>query len=218
MVTSGPANSDSFNPYEQWLGISCEDVFPDHYELLGLNQFVHDAAAIESAADRQMSRIRVHQTGPRGHLTQQILNKIAEAKLCLLDKESRKKYDAELMRTLADRKVSRLLPPRYLPSVEAESTTGATPMPAAPPGVQTTANAATPDATAVTRQIGAVPAPPPVQSSMESVVKSQYSVATQTRYAHRRKARFPWGLVVLLAFLLVIAGGAVLVVWWLNAR
>jgi len=83
-----------FDPYQEWLGIDPNNGPPNHYQLLGLNNFESDAQAIRDAADHRMSQIRRFQTGPRGMRTQRILNELAAAKLCLLDVRMKVTYDA----------------------------------------------------------------------------------------------------------------------------
>ncbi|HJN07714.1 MAG TPA: hypothetical protein QF564_03420 [Pirellulaceae bacterium] len=85
-----------FDPYSQWLGILVHDRPVDHYCLLGIARFTSDPATIAVAADRRMALLRSYQTGPRGRLTQQLLNEVAAAKLCLINAPSRMAYDAML--------------------------------------------------------------------------------------------------------------------------
>ena len=92
--------ADTFDPYQQWLGISPQERPANHYRLLGIETFESDPAVIAAAADRRMQAIRRHQTGPRGAATQQILNELSAAKVCLLDTAARAAYD-EMLRGLA---------------------------------------------------------------------------------------------------------------------
>ena len=92
---------EPFNPYQSWLGISIDDGIVDHYRLLDLPYFESDPGRIEGAAETQMNRVRKHQTGPRGELTQVLLKQIVEAKLCLLDSSSKQQYDRTLQANLA---------------------------------------------------------------------------------------------------------------------
>ena len=92
--------SESFDPYKKWLAISAEEQPPNHYRLLGVPEFEDDLETIEHAADRQMSHVRSFASGQHAAHSQQILNELSAARVCLL---SRKKaaYDAELKRTRA---------------------------------------------------------------------------------------------------------------------
>ncbi len=93
--------SADFDPYYTWLGIPPEQQPPDHYQLLGLRRFEDNAAVIESAADQRMSFVRKLQAGRHSKLSQQVLNELAAAKLCLLDPQKRAKYDRLLKQRLA---------------------------------------------------------------------------------------------------------------------
>lgn len=93
-----------FDPLAEWLGIPANEQPPDHYRLLGLATFESDAGAIERAADERMALVRRHQTGRRGAATQEVLNRLAAAKQCLLDPATRSAYDAAIRGQLAARK------------------------------------------------------------------------------------------------------------------
>lgn len=88
--------SEAFDPYRHWLGVPSGDRPPNHYALLGLSLFEADPEAIENAADRQMAYVRTHQTGPHAAVTQQLLNELAAARVCLLNAARKSQYDAEL--------------------------------------------------------------------------------------------------------------------------
>ena len=95
-----------FDPLAEWLGIPASEQPPDHYRLLGLATFESDAGAIERAADERMTLVRRHQTGPRGAVTQDLLNRLAAAKQGLLDPATRSAYDAAIRGQLAARKAT----------------------------------------------------------------------------------------------------------------
>lgn len=80
----------TFDPFAEWLGIKPAEQLPHHYRLLGLKLFEDDAATIERAADERMAIVRRHQTGPRAAATQQVLNRLAAAKQCLLNSATRR--------------------------------------------------------------------------------------------------------------------------------
>ncbi len=94
---------DSFDPYLKWLGIAPEEQPPNHYRLLGVPLFIDDPDVIESAADRQMKHVRSFQSGRHAQLSQQLLNELAMAKVCLLDRDHKVAYDSELREKLANR-------------------------------------------------------------------------------------------------------------------
>jgi hypothetical protein len=88
--------SGSFDPYHKWLGISPKDQPPNHYRLLAIDLFEADSDVISSAADQRMAHVRAFQTGKHSALSQQILNEIAAARVCLLNAEKRAEYDRQL--------------------------------------------------------------------------------------------------------------------------
>ena len=89
-------STDTFDPYQKWLSIPPSEQPPNHYRLLGLVLFENDQETIGSAADRQMAYVRTFQTGPHGPISQQILNELAGARVCLLDPSRRAAYDEQL--------------------------------------------------------------------------------------------------------------------------
>ncbi len=86
----------SFDPYHQWLGIPPEEQPADHYRLLGIRRFEQDANVIETSAERQLLLLKTRQNGPHGKLTQQLMNEVTSARLCLLDVRRKAEYDAQL--------------------------------------------------------------------------------------------------------------------------
>lgn len=91
----------SFDPYRLWLGIRDAQRPPNHYRLLGLDMFEDDPEVIANAADRQMSHVRTFASGPHASATQQILNELATARVCLLDARRKAFYDQELQAQFA---------------------------------------------------------------------------------------------------------------------
>lgn len=87
---------DTFNGYHVWLGIPASEQPPNHYRLLGIAAFESDLDVIEHAADRQMAHVRTFQSGRHQALSQQILNELAAARLCLLSAPKKAAYDDEL--------------------------------------------------------------------------------------------------------------------------
>jgi hypothetical protein len=88
--------ADAFDPYRKWLGIDATRRPIDHYCLLGVKTYESDPAVIQEAADERMLLIRKYQTGPHATETQQILNELSAAKLCLLDAAAKTAYDQML--------------------------------------------------------------------------------------------------------------------------
>ena len=82
-----------FDPYHKWLGIPPGDQPPNHYRLLGVVPFEADPEAIGNAADLRMGFVRTFQVGQHSLLSQQILNEIAAARICLLNPQKKASYD-----------------------------------------------------------------------------------------------------------------------------
>ncbi|HQU41788.1 MAG TPA: serine/threonine-protein kinase [Pirellulales bacterium] len=88
--------SEHFDPYHQWLGVPPKDQPPHHYRLLAIDFLEANADVISNAADRQMAHVRTFQTGKHGQESQQLLNQLAAARVCLLDPAKKAEYDRRL--------------------------------------------------------------------------------------------------------------------------
>jgi pSer/pThr/pTyr-binding forkhead associated (FHA) protein len=86
----------SLDVYHVWLGIPPEDQPPHHYCLLGIPLWESDAQVIAMAAQRQMAHVKTFSIGPHCERSQEILNELARAKVCLLNPKRRALYDAAL--------------------------------------------------------------------------------------------------------------------------
>jgi hypothetical protein len=86
---------ERFDPYYEILGIRPEEQPPNHYRLLGIAAFETNQQVIAHAAARQMRYLRTL-GGDYGSIAQQLLNEVAEAKLCLWDPEQRAVYNRQL--------------------------------------------------------------------------------------------------------------------------
>ena len=84
------------DPYWKWLGIPPDQQPADHYTLLGIARFETDEDVIENAAVRQMTHVRSFQGGQHVALSQQLLNELSTARLCLLNDEQKRVYDQQL--------------------------------------------------------------------------------------------------------------------------
>ncbi len=89
-----------FDPYYKWLGIPKAEQPPNHYRLLGIAIFETDPDVIEAAADRQMTYVSQCATGEHMKLSQQVLNELSKARVCLLVADKKQAYDARLKSTL----------------------------------------------------------------------------------------------------------------------
>ncbi len=131
--------AESFDPYLQWLGIRDKQRPPNHYRLLGLELFEEDEKVIGGAADRQMAHVRTFQSGKYSEVSQQILNELAAAKICLLSAQKKAKYDAQLKQQAKPPAakappvaVGAAPPPAQTPSTPGQATAKATPIAVAP--------------------------------------------------------------------------------------
>src|SRR4051812_15877683 len=105
-LRAGSGMSEHFDPYYVWLGIPPEESAgggPNHYRLLGLRPFEANADVISNAVDQRRSFLRSMQSGKRAAQSQQLLNEVSAAGLCLLNDEKKRCYDEELRRKLAPR-------------------------------------------------------------------------------------------------------------------
>jgi len=93
--------SEAFDPYHRWLGIPPKDQPPHHYRLLGIDLFENDHEVIRDATERQMAHVRRYQLGQHSEISQKILNELAAAKSCLIDRDKKASYDAALKAKLS---------------------------------------------------------------------------------------------------------------------
>jgi len=96
--------SEHFDPYYVWLGIPPEESTgggQNHYRLLGLRLFESNADVISNAVDQRRTFLRTMQSGKRGPQSQQLLNEVSAAGVCLLNAEKKARYDEELRQKLA---------------------------------------------------------------------------------------------------------------------
>ena len=115
--------SETFDPYRKWLGIPPEEQPPHYYRLLGLVPFEADPEVITTAADGRMALLKRFQSGRYAAISQQLLNQIATAKVCLLNAEKRSAYDAQLRVRLGDEKK----PPKAEPAARKPAADAARP-------------------------------------------------------------------------------------------
>ena len=92
-----------FDPYRKWLGIPQWERPANHYRLLGITLFENDPDVVEASADRQMVHVRNYQAGQHSELSQNILNQLSAARVCLLSSEKKKAYDEQLRTELAQK-------------------------------------------------------------------------------------------------------------------
>ncbi len=90
-----------FDPYHIWLGIPPHEQPANFYRLLSLSNFEDNAEVIALATERQVSHVRMFQSGQHSVLSQKVLNELTKAELCLTHPEKKAAYDAELRRAQA---------------------------------------------------------------------------------------------------------------------
>ena len=210
-----------FDPYRMWLGIPPREQPPNHYRLLGVGQFESDADAISNAADRQMAHVRSFQSGQHSKISQQILNELSTARVCLLNASKKAAYDAQLRAQAAPLETPPPLqsvprppqsvspPPRSVPPPPPSTAVPPPPSEASAPPV----SVPPPPSTAVPPPPSGASAPPvsapPVALPKESVLDG----ITWTPYRWRRREH-PLSTVLLVLFVLALGIG--LVVWALS--
>jgi len=84
--------------YRDWLGITDPTRPLDYYALLRLKRFEDDREKILAAYRQLNAHVRKFATGEFGPQSQELLNELARAMLCLTDEERKGEYDAMLGR------------------------------------------------------------------------------------------------------------------------
>src|SRR5262245_45892573 len=103
--------AEAFDAYHVWLGIPPEEQPPHHYRLLGLRLFESNPDAISNALDQRRTHLRSLQVGKRAALSQQLLNEVSAAGVCLLDTATKKSYDAQLKTKMQAARAAASRPP-----------------------------------------------------------------------------------------------------------
>jgi ankyrin repeat protein len=134
--------AEPFDPYYKWLGIPPKDQPPNHYRLLAIELFEPDPEVIDAAANRLMAYIQDFSNGPHVALSQKLLNELAAARVCLLNRASKSEYD-EKLRTRLSAASPPSAPPRRLPMARPlePNPRAAVPVPPPPPPVVGTRSA-----------------------------------------------------------------------------
>jgi hypothetical protein len=128
----------------------------------GVTPFEQSPSVIENATDRQMRFLRTFQNGPRGPLSQKLLNEVARARYALLDEDSRATYDQSLQAPAADiESSSPTAPGTAVPMVAEVIETPAPGTAAAPPFLAGTAGQAQPGNSAMPLAMGETVGSPP---------------------------------------------------------
>jgi hypothetical protein len=88
--------------YRDWLKIADTDRPLNHYQLLRLKKFEDDTAKVREHYRAMNAHVRKFAGGEFATQSQQLLNELAKAMLCLTDKRRKGEYDASLGRKQAD--------------------------------------------------------------------------------------------------------------------
>ncbi|MCG6154765.1 GspE/PulE/PilB domain-containing protein [Rubinisphaera margarita] len=92
--------------YKQWLGIPEEFRPPNHYQLLRLVDFEDDPEKIRGHYKKLNALVRQYATGDYMIESQDLLNELAKAMLCLTDTHRKREYDESLGREFAEPETS----------------------------------------------------------------------------------------------------------------
>lgn len=84
--------------YKEWLGIPEGPRPPDHYELLRCKRFEDEADKIRAHYKKLNAHVRKYATGQYSIQSQDMLNELAKAMLCLTDSDRKRDYDESLGR------------------------------------------------------------------------------------------------------------------------
>lgn len=84
--------------YRDWLGIEETDRPLNYYQLLRLPLFEDDVNKIREQYRKLNAHVRKYATGEYAFESQQLLNELAKAMLCLTDTQRKREYDAMLGR------------------------------------------------------------------------------------------------------------------------
>jgi len=87
--------------YKEWLGIPDGERPPDHYTLLRCVQFEDDPEKVRAHYKKLNAHVRTYATGQYSEQSQELLNELAKAMLCLTDPERKRDYDESLGREFA---------------------------------------------------------------------------------------------------------------------
>src|SRR5262245_59785027 len=79
--------------YANWLAIPAHHRPPTYYQLLGIDPSELDPKAIAAAADRQLERLRPHETGSTADESRRLQREVVQARDTLIDPVARQRYD-----------------------------------------------------------------------------------------------------------------------------
>ena len=85
--------SETFDPYRKWLGISPKKRPPSHYDLLGVSIDEEDADVVTAAHQQRRAFVESQRGSGQDAAVAEVLYRLDEAKLTLLDRDLRREYD-----------------------------------------------------------------------------------------------------------------------------
>ncbi len=88
--------SVDLDPYRDWLGVTVAQRPLSYYQLLGVEAFESDRELIQRAADAQAAKVQQHLAGAAARLAKRTVYELECAKQCLLDPDTKRRYDAKL--------------------------------------------------------------------------------------------------------------------------
>ena len=88
--------SESESLYHRWLQVPLECCPPNHYQLLGIEEFATDEEAIAAAAKKRTAYLHQIAGGPNRKEIQKLLGEVAVAKRVLLNPDARTDYNDQL--------------------------------------------------------------------------------------------------------------------------
>lgn len=91
--------AEQLDVYRDWLGITEKARPLNYYQLLRVNPFEDNTARIRAHYRKMNAYVRKYATGDYAEQSQQLLNELAKAMLCLTDSQRKREYDASLGRT-----------------------------------------------------------------------------------------------------------------------
>jgi hypothetical protein len=104
------SNHEEFDGYRKWLGISEKRRPPTHYVLLAISIDEDDADVIRAAAEQRRNFVESKRGGGHDSAVAEILYRISEAEVTLLNPEMRREYDRR-MNLFEKRRKSRRIDP-----------------------------------------------------------------------------------------------------------
>lgn len=90
--------AETLNVYRDWLGIKDAKPPLDHYTLLRLKKFEDDPAKVRQHYRKLNAHVRKYAAGDFAKESQDLLNELAKAMLCLTDVRRKAEYDASIGR------------------------------------------------------------------------------------------------------------------------